>query len=82
MFTEYICEDPWENRSHRRWTAIASFGLQTLVVIALMILPVLYTSGLPSLQFIARIVAPASPPPASSVTSRRARLVGLRRLTR
>jgi len=73
VFTEYICEDPWENRSHRRWTAIASFSLQTLVVITLMILPVLYTSGLPSLQFIARIVAPASPPPPSSVTSRRAR---------
>lgn len=69
MFTEYICGSPWENCSHRGWTAIASIGVQALAVMALMVAPILYTEGLPSLQFIARLVAPPSAPPSPPAAS-------------
>lgn len=71
MFTEYVCETPWENQSHRGWTALASFSIQALAVFALLLVPLIYTSGLPSLQFILPLVAPAAaPPPATGLAPR------------
>jgi protein TonB len=73
VFTEYVCETPWENQSHRGWTALASFTLQALVVLALLLVPLVFASGLPSLQFILPLVAPAAAPPPPSGAAARTR---------
>src|ERR1700690_831278 len=68
MFAENLCDSPWANRSHRGWTTLASFALQAFAVGTLLLLPLLYTAGLPTLQPVGALVmpvpAPALPPPA------------------
>jgi|GEM_PF-5526368 len=61
MFVEYLSDSAWENRSHRGWTALASFTLQALALSVLLVLPILYSSFVPSLEFI-RPVAPLAQP--------------------
>jgi hypothetical protein len=39
MFADYISDDSWANRSHRGWTALASFAAQALAVAGLLVLP-------------------------------------------
>ena len=62
MFADLLCESPWENRSHRGWTTLASFAAQALALGGLLLLPFLYTEGLPRLQLMAALVAPGPPP--------------------
>jgi periplasmic protein TonB len=62
MFADLLCESPWENRSHRGWTTLASFAVQAFALGGLLLIPFLYTEGLPRLQLMAALVAPASPP--------------------
>src|SRR5271165_834180 len=62
MFTAYLCDSPWANRSHRAWTTLASFALQALAVGSPMILPLLYTSALPQLQLVGSLVLPTPAP--------------------
>jgi|HubBroStandDraft_6_1064221.scaffolds.fasta_scaffold36890_2 protein TonB len=66
MFADYISENAWANRSHRGWTALASFAAQALAIAGLLVLPLFYTQALPRLAVLGSIVAPA-PPPAPSV---------------
>jgi periplasmic protein TonB len=62
MFTSFL-EDPlWVDHSHRGWTTLASFAVQTLAFGALLLLPLLYIQALPQLHLIAALVAPAPPP--------------------
>jgi periplasmic protein TonB len=68
MFADSLLENHWDNRSHRGWTTLASFAVQTLGVTALLMLPLLYTEGLPKLHLLttsAPIGAPPGPPPAA-----------------
>jgi periplasmic protein TonB len=71
MFADSLLDSPWANRSRRGWTTLVSFAVQALAVGSLLLLPLLYTSGLPPLQFMAALVAPtpppAAPPPAAHV---------------
>src|SRR5437667_7191099 len=62
MFVEYLSDSAWENRSHRGWTALASFTLQALALSVLLVLPILYSSFVPSLEFIRPLVAPQAQP--------------------
>jgi periplasmic protein TonB len=62
MFGEYLNGDVWANRSHRSWTTLVSFALQILAVAGLLLLPLLSVQGLPTLQLMAALVAPAPPP--------------------
>jgi protein TonB len=62
MFADSLLDSQWDNRSHRGWTTLASFALQALAVAALLLLPLLYTQGLPQLQLMASLVAPTPPP--------------------
>jgi protein TonB len=62
MFADLLCESPWENRSHRGWTTLASFAVQAFALGVLLLIPFLYTEGLPRLQLMAALVAPAPPP--------------------
>jgi protein TonB len=62
MLADSLCDSPWENRSHRGWTTLASFAMQAVAVASLLLLPLIYTSGLPQIQSMAALVAPAPPP--------------------
>jgi periplasmic protein TonB len=48
IFADSLLETSWAQRSHRNWTTLTSFGLEALVIGALLLLPVLKTVGLPS----------------------------------
>jgi hypothetical protein len=72
MFANSLCDSPgadrsgadrsWAIRSHRGWDTLASFAAQALAVGALLVLPLIYTQGLPRLQLMAALVAPPPPP--------------------
>ena len=63
MFADSVCDSPWANRSHRGWTTLASFAVQALAVGFLLLLPLLYTEGIPRLQSMTQdLIAPAPPP--------------------
>lgn len=65
MFADSFCDSGWSNGSHRGWTTLLSFVLQALMVGCLLLLPLLYTQGLPRLTLLAPLlVPPPAPPPA------------------
>jgi periplasmic protein TonB len=66
MFADYISGNSWANRSHRGWTALASFAAQALAIAALLAAPLFYTQAMPRLALLGSVVAPA-PPPAPGV---------------
>jgi len=47
MFAETV-DSSWAERARRGWTTLASFGLQALATVVLLIVPLLRTTGLPS----------------------------------
>jgi protein TonB len=61
MFADSLLDSNF-NRSHRGWTTLASFGMQVLAVGILLILPLIYSEGLPKLR-LTTIGAPIGPPP-------------------
>ncbi len=61
MFADSFCDSSWANRSHRGWTTLISFAVQAVVLGSLLLLPLLFTAGLPRPQWMARLVAPARP---------------------
>jgi protein TonB len=62
MFADYIADHSWGNRSHRGWTALASFAAQGLAVSALLLVPFFYTQSLPRLALLGSVIAPVPPP--------------------
>jgi periplasmic protein TonB len=65
MFADSFCDSGWSNNSHRGWTTLISFAVQAALVACLLLLPLLYTQGLPHLTLLApRLLAPAPPPAA------------------
>lgn len=67
MFADSFCDSGWLNRSHRGWTTLVSFALQALLAGCLLLLPLVYTQGLPRLTLLGPLVAPTPPaalPPA------------------
>jgi len=61
MFADSLLESNWDNRSHRGWTTLASFAMQTLAVGALLMLPLIYSEGLPKVR-LTTIGTPIGPP--------------------
>jgi len=59
MFAAYMNGDAWDNRSHRGWTTLLSFLCQSIAICALLLIPLLATQGLPSIQNLRELVAPA-----------------------
>jgi hypothetical protein len=47
MFTDSLLDSPWDNRYGRGWSMIASFAVQAAMVGSLLVLPLIYSSGLP-----------------------------------
>ena len=67
MFADSFCDSGWSTGSHRGWTTLVSFALQALALACLLLLPLLYTQGLPRLTLLSPLLAPAPPaalPPA------------------
>jgi periplasmic protein TonB len=62
MFADSLIDSAWSDRSRRGWTTLASFTLQALALGCLLLLPLLYTQGLPKLLLLAPLLAPAPPP--------------------
>jgi protein TonB len=62
MFADSLIDTPWTDRSRRGWTTLVSFAMQAAGVGGLLLLPLLYTQGLPQLQLMSSLVAPAPPP--------------------
>lgn len=62
MFADSLLDSHWENRSRRGWTTLASFALQTLGIVVVLMLPLLYTEGIPKLHLVSAS-APIGPPP-------------------
>jgi protein TonB len=63
MFTESVW-DPWASPSRRGWTTLISFALQAAGVVLLLVLPLVYTGGLPQFDSVRRVFMPL--PPASA----------------
>jgi len=61
MFADSLLESNLD-RTNRGWTTLASFAMQTLGVAILLMLPLLYTEGLPKLHLLS-VSAPIGPPP-------------------
>ena len=62
MFTDSLLETSWDSGSHRIWTTLTSLSLQALAVGVLLVIPLLYTHGLPQRALLRPLVAPAPPP--------------------
>jgi periplasmic protein TonB len=62
VFANLLWDAQWANLSHRGWTTLASFALQTLMAGGLLLLPLIYTQGLPQLQLTGALIAPTPPP--------------------
>jgi periplasmic protein TonB len=63
MFANSLLDSPWADHSRRGWTTLVSFAVQAVALAGLLLLPLLYTQGLPQLQLLdAGLVAPAPPP--------------------
>ena len=60
MFADSLLESNL-SRTHRGWTTVVSFAIQTLGVAILLMLPLLYTEGLPRLHLLS-VSAPIGPP--------------------
>jgi periplasmic protein TonB len=69
VFADYLDGGTWANRSHRGWTTLLSFAVQTTAIGGLLLLPLLSMQALPPLQLMAALVAPA-PGPAPAVPAR------------
>jgi periplasmic protein TonB len=63
MFADYISDQSWANRSHRGWTALASFVAQGLAIAGLLAVPLFYTQAMPRLALLGSVIAPAPPAP-------------------
>ena len=88
MFADSFCDSGWSNGSHRGWTTLISFALQALALGCLLLLPLLYTQGLPRLTLLAPLLAPAPPaalPPApphvNSPSPAQSNMMGIRLLS-
>lgn len=73
MFADSLLDTAWTDRSRRGWTTLVSFAVQAVAVSGLLLLPLLYTQGLPQLQLVAALTEPAPPPAPSPEPARNTR---------
>jgi len=63
VFADSLLNNSWADRSRRGWTTAISFVLEAVAISGLLLLPLVYTEGLPQLQLMSALVAPTPPPP-------------------
>ena len=71
MFADSLCESRWGDHSHRGWITLASFAAQTLAAATMLVLPLLYTEGIPRMH---SVVEPILSPPRGAASSEIRRL--------
>src|SRR5215469_4403338 len=73
MFADSLLDSAWARDSRRQWTTALSFGLQAVAVGVVLLLPLIYGEGLPSLlEWKGTLVAPGPlPPPPAPIDVRR-----------
>ena len=73
MFADSLLDSAWKQSSRRHWTTVASFTLQAVGIGVLLLIPIIYTQGLPQLARVIDIPVPApqGPPPASTLAQSR-----------
>jgi len=52
MFADSLLDSHFTGRAQRGWTTLTSFALQTLALAGVLMLPLLYTEGLPKLHLL------------------------------
>jgi protein TonB len=57
MFAESLLETSWAERGRLSWTTLTSFGLQTVIIGLLLLIPLLTTVGLPSARSVSTPVS-------------------------
>ncbi len=62
MFADSLLDSAWAHDSRRGWTTALSFAVQAVAVAGLLLLPLIYSEGLPAVQWAVRIAAPTPPP--------------------
>ena len=68
MFADSLLDVSWAQRSRRSWTTLTSFGLQTLVIGTLLILPLWKTVIVPAAQIVSTPIILGHLEPISVVT--------------
>lgn len=73
MFTTGIRETTWADTSRRTWATLTSFGIEAMGLGLLLLLPLIYTQGLPQLRLLNQSLmvmpTPAVGPPPELVNS-------------
>ncbi len=72
MFADSLLDYRWANRSRRGWMTLVACALQALGISLLLLLPLIYTQGLPRLQKLEVLGAPAPPPAPTPMRPERA----------
>jgi protein TonB len=67
MLADSLLESHFPSGAQRGWTTLTSFALQTLAIGAVLILPLIYTEGLPKLHLLS-VGARVAPPPGLPAT--------------
>ncbi len=67
MFAQSMLETSWGQRTRQSWTTLTSFGVQAVVIAALLILPLWRTVGLPPARVLPTPVTLSAPPPVGPV---------------
>ncbi len=64
MLTTGIIDATWSDTSRRTWATVTSFAVQALGIGILLLLPLIYTQGLPQLKLLSQaLIATPAPPP-------------------
>jgi protein TonB len=74
MFADSLLNNSRADLSRRGYTTLVSFALEAVAISALLLLPILCTQGLPQLQLISALVAPAPPPAPAPMAARNTHL--------
>src|ERR1700675_1216146 len=62
MFADSLLDSHFTGRAQRGWTTLTSFVLQSLALVAVLMLLLLYTEGFPKVHLVS-VSAPLGPPP-------------------
>lgn len=63
MFDELVESSPVKKRTNTKWTFVFSVLFQSLALVVLILIPLIYTEALPKAVLTTFLVAPAPPPP-------------------
>ena len=71
MFNELVESVSAKKKTNTTWGVIASLSIQCAFLLALILIPLIYTQALPSTIFGSVLIAPAPPPPTPPQTIRK-----------